>query len=130
MKINITKNKNLLNISFFKIDFQKVKELLILLDIKIVSVFFDKCNKYVFSKSIAINDFSSYLSQINCSTLIFDDEVEKCLIDKEIDLLTNKKILIDYNLGENMTNILVNLKNTKITEEEIKGIFKLTEFSR
>ena len=49
MKINITKNKNLLNISFFKIDFQKVKELLILLDIKIVSVFFDKCNKYVFS---------------------------------------------------------------------------------
>ncbi len=39
MKINITKNKNLLNISFFKIDFQKVKELLILLDIKIVSVF-------------------------------------------------------------------------------------------
>lgn len=124
MKINITENKNLLNISFFKIDFQKVKELLEFLDINLVSVFLDKGNNYLFSKLININEFNSYFSEINCSTLIFDDEVTTCLLDKELNLLMNKKILIDYNLGENMTNIFINLNKIKITKEEIKKIFK------
>lgn len=124
MKINITENKNLLNISFFKIDFQKVKELLEFLDINLVSVFLDKGNNYLFSKLININEFNSYFSEINCSTLIFDDEVTTCLLDKELNLLMNKKILIDYNLGENMTNIFINLNKIKITKEEIKIIFK------
>lgn len=124
MKINITKNKNLLNISFFKIDFQKVKELLEFLDINLVSVFLDKGNNYLFSKSIDINELDSYFLEINCSTLIFDDKITTCIIDKELNLLMNKKILIDYNLGENMTNIFINLNKIKITKEEIKRIFK------
>lgn len=124
MKINITKNKNLLNISFFKIDFQKVKELLEFLDINLVSVFLDKGNNYLFSKLIDINELDSYFLEINCSTLIFDDKITTCLIDKELNLLMNKKILIDYNLGENMTNIFINLNKIKITKEEIKRIFK------
>ena len=55
---------------------------------------------------------------------MFDDEVSTCSIDKELDVLTNRRIMITYDLGEKMTNIIINLKNTKITKEEVKVIFK------
>ena len=35
----------------------------------------------------------------------------------------NKKILVDIDLGENMTYIIINKDNITITKEEIKKIF-------
>lgn len=36
----------------------------------------------------------------------------------------NKKILVDIDLGENKTTILINTNNITITKDEIKQFFK------
>ena len=76
-----------------------------------------------FDNYISIDDFIDYTSNINTSIIIFDGKIETCLIDKELDILINRKILIDFNWGENKTSILINTNNITITKEEIKKIF-------
>lgn len=123
MKIQIHGNNNYISISFFKIDFIEVKRLLEYMNIDYVSIFLYESNKYIFDNYILIDDFINHISNIEASIIIFDGRVESCLIDKELDILINKKILVDINLGENMTAILINTNNIMITKEEIKNIF-------
>ena len=75
------------------------------------------------NQNILIDDFINHISNINSSIIVFDGKVESCLIDKELDILMNKKILVDIDLVENRTCILVNTNNIIITKEEIKKIF-------
>ncbi|MDY2728227.1 MAG: hypothetical protein SOV26_04455 [Candidatus Onthovivens sp.] len=124
MRIHVTSNKNYINISFYKIDLMKVYQLLEYMNIDYVSILLNEFNEYIFRKYILIDDFVNYISNINSSVIVFDDKVESCLIDKELDILRNKKILVDIDLGENMTCILINTNNINITKEEIKKIFK------
>lgn len=123
MKIKIHCNNNYINVSFFKIDLIKVKQLLEYIKVDNVSILRDEYNKYIFDNYISIDDFIDYTSNINTSIIIFDGKIETCLIDKELDILINRKILIDFNWGENKTSILINTNNITITKEEIKKIF-------
>lgn len=124
MKIQIYRGNNYISISFFKIDFIKVKQLLEYISIDYVSILRDESNKYIFDKHIFIDDFMDYISNINTSIIIFDGKVESCLIDKELNILINRKILLDINLGDNKTSIIINTNNVVITKEEIKKIFR------
>lgn len=124
MKIQIYRGNNYISISFFKIDFIKVKQLLEYISIDYVSILRDESNKYIFDNHISIDDFMDYISNINTSIIIFDGKVESCLIDKELNILINRKILVDINLGDNKTSIIINTNNVVITKEEIKKIFR------
>lgn len=123
MKIQIYSNNNYINISFFKIDLMKVYQLFEYMNIDYVSILLDESNEYFFDKYILIDDFINYISNVNSSVIVFDGKVESCLIDKELDILMDKKILVDINLGENRTSIIINTNNIMITKEEIKKIF-------
>ena len=120
MKIQVYSNNNYINISFFKIDLIKVYQLFEYMNIDYVSILLDESNEYIFEKYILIDDLVNYISNINSSIIVFDGKVESCLIDKELDILMNKKILVDINLGENRTSIIINTNNINITKEEIK----------
>lgn len=124
MKINVLKNKNLLSISFYKICYEKVEKLFEFLKVDYISIFIDKGYEYYFRDIVPVKDFIKFVSQMNESILIFDDKVMECLVDKEIEILSSKKILVDFNLGENMTQILINMNNTEITKEKVKAIMK------
>ena len=87
-----------------------------------VSILLYESNKYIFDNYILVDDFINHISNVNSSVLVFDGNVESCLTDKELDILMNKKILVDINLGENMTYIIINKDNITITKEEIKKI--------
>ena len=123
MKMQVYSNNNYISISFFKIDLIKVYQLFEHMNIDHISILLDESNKYIFDNYILINDFINYISNINSSVIVFDGKVESCLIDKELDILMNKKILVDINLGENRTSIIINTNNIMITKEEIKKIF-------
>ena len=123
MKIQIYRANIYISISFFKIDFIKVKQLLEYVSVDYVSILRDESNKYIFDNHIFIDDFMDYISNINTSIIIFDGKVESCLIDKELNILINRKILVDINLGDNKTSIIINTNNVVITKEEIKKIF-------
>ena len=69
-------------------------------------------------------EFIEYISNINTSSIIFDGIVKSCLMDKEVNILVDKKILIDFDFGENMTTILINTNNFKISKEEVRKILK------
>lgn len=127
MRIKISKNKSIFSVSFYKIDYEKTLKLLKYLKVDGVSVFVDNIKEYTFTKNILVEDFIEYMSALDEITLIFDGKVSHCIMDKEMEVLSNKKILIDFNLGENLTSILINLDNTKdvkITKEIIKKIMK------
>lgn len=123
MKIRVYSNNNYISISFFKIDLMKVYQLFEYMNIEYVSILLDEFDEYIFRKYILIDDFVNYISNVNSSIIVFDGKVEFCLIDKELDILKNKKILVDINLGENMTTIIINKNNIMITKKEIKKIF-------
>lgn len=123
MKIQVYSNSNYINISFFKIDLMKVYQLFEYMNIDYVSILLDKYDEYIFEKYILIDNLVNYISNVNSSIIVFDGKVESCLIDKELDILMNKKILVDINLGENRTSIIINTNNIMITKEEIKKIF-------
>ncbi len=124
MKITITSNKNYINITLHKIDFIKVEKILLTMNIDNVSILKDECNRYVFDNCITTAEFIEYISNINTSIIIFDGIVKSCLMDKEVNILVDKKILIDFDFGENMTTILINTNNFKISKEEVRKILK------
>lgn len=124
MKIQVYSNSNYISISFFKIDWMKVYQLFEYMNIDYVSILLDESNEYIFEKYILIDDFIDYISNANSSIVVFDGRVESCSIDKELDILMNKKILVDINLGENRIFSIINTNNIMITKEEIKKIFK------
>ena len=123
MKIQVYSNGNYINISFFEIDLIKVYQLFEYMNIDHVSILLDESGNYIFDHYISIDDFIDHISKVNSSVIVFDGKVEFCLMDKELEILENKKILVDINLGENMTSIIINNKNITITKEEIKKIF-------
>ena len=59
------------------------------------------------------------------SLLIFDGYVKECVIDKEIELLSNRRILIEINLGENYVAILINKKKANISLKDIEQRFNI-----
>lgn len=56
--------------------------------------------KYIFDKYISIYDFVNHISSINSSIIVFDDKVESCFVNKGLNVLAKKKILIDIDLYE------------------------------
>lgn len=123
MRIHVSSNNNFISIYFYKINLIKIQQLLKYVNIDHVSILLDESNKYIFDNYILVDDFINHISNVNSSVLVFDGNVESCLTDKELDILMNKKILVDINLGENMTYIIINKDNITITKEEIKKIF-------
>ena len=94
------------------------------MDVSSVTVFLDEHGKYLLDSVVSVKDFIQYTSKVKTSIIMFDGIVESCLVDKEIEVLANKKILVDIDLYEDLTSILINTNNTKITKENIKKIFK------
>ena len=123
MRIHVSSNNNFISIYFYKINLIKIQQLFKYVNIDHVSILLYESNKYIFDNYILVDDFINHISNVNSSLLVFDGNVESCLTDKELDILMNKKILVDINLGENMTYIIINKDNITITKEEIKKIF-------
>ena len=123
MRIHVSSNNNFISIYFYKINLIKIQQLFKYVNIDHVSILLDESNKYIFDNYILVDDFINHISNVNSSVLVFDGNVESCLKDKELDILMNKKILVDIDLGENMTYIIINKDNITITKEEIKKIF-------
>lgn len=123
MRIHVSSNNNFISIYFYKINLIKIQQLFKYVNIDHVSILLYESNKYIFDNYILVDDFINHISNVNSSVLVFDGNVESCLADKELDILMNKKILVDIDLGENMTYIIINKDNITITKEEIKKIF-------
>lgn len=123
MRIHVSSNNNFISIYFYKINLIKIQQLFKYVNIDHVSILLYESNKYIFDNYILVDDFINHISNVNSSVLVFDGNVESCLTDKELDILMNKKILVDIDLGENMTYIIINKDNIIITKEEIKKIF-------
>lgn len=120
MRIHVSSNNNFISIYFYKINLIKIQQLFKYVNIDHVLILLDESNKYIFDNYILVDDFINHISNVNSSVLVFDGNVESCLTDKELDILMNKKILVDIDLGENMTYIIINKDNITITKEEIK----------
>lgn len=114
----ISRNKNVVEISLRQIDYEKIIRILKLLEIKEVSVFETEVDRYVFKGTIPIEELKNTVKDIE--SVIFDGEVEHCEFDKEFDVFANRKVFVDFNLGEKEVLIFINLDNTAITFEEIK----------
>ena len=123
MRIHVSSNNNFISIYFYKINLIKIQQLFKYVNIDHVSILLYESNKYIFDNYILVDDFINHISNVNSSVLVFDGNVESCLTDKELDILMNKKILVDIDLGENMTYIIINKDNITITKVEIKKIF-------
>lgn len=123
MRIHVSSNNNFISIYFYKINLIKIQQLFKYVNIDHVSILLYESNKYIFDNYILVDDFINHISNVNSSVLVFDGNVESCLTNKELDILMNKKILVDIDLGENMTYIIINKDNITITKEEIKKIF-------
>ena len=123
MRIHVYSNNNFISIYFYKINLIKIQQLFKYVNIDHVSILLYESNKYIFDNYILVDDFINHISNVNSSVLVFDGNVESCLTDKELDILMNKKILVDIDLGENMTYIIINKDNITITKEKIKKIF-------
>lgn len=121
MRIHVSSNNNFISIYFYKINLIKIQQLFKYVNIDHVSILLYESNKYIFDNYILVDDFINHISNVNSSVLVFDGNVESCLTDKELDILMNKKILVDIDLGENMTYIIINKDNITITKEEIKN---------
>ena len=126
MGVSISQNKQFLSIGFYKIDHDKIFSLLTLLKIEKLSVFTDENNSYCFNDNISINEFTEYVVKSKKSLLIFDGYVKECFIDKEIEVLSNRKILIEIDLGENYVFILINKNNVNIPIKDIKQRMNIT----
>lgn len=121
----ITSNNGLLSIVFYTIEYKKVLLLLELLKVKSISLFFDKGNKYSRNRICSVTEFMRCFDEVNESCLLFDGEIMTCQMDKELELLSNRKVLVDINWGEHMTTILVNIKNAGVTEADIRRLMRL-----
>lgn len=124
MKIRVTSNKNYISISFYAIDFTKIEKMFLTMNIDNISILKDEYSKYTFDNYVPTVEFVNYVSHINTSIIIFDGMVKSCLMDQELDILVDKKILIDLNFGENMTLILINTNNFEISKEEVIKMLK------
>lgn len=122
MGISISKDKKHISISFNRIDYYKILLLLNLIRIERISIFIDKGNEYCFNNSVSANEFIDCITKLNQSLLIFDNLVDECFVDKEIETLSNRKILNEIDFGENYVSILINRKNTDVQIEDIKKI--------
>ncbi len=124
MKITITSDKKYINISLRAIKFNVIEKILLTMHIDDLSILIDEGNQYIFEDCITTAEFIEIISNINTSFIMFDGIVKSCLMDKELDILVDKKILIDINFGENMTSILINKNNFKISKEEVLKVLK------
>ena len=125
MGISISQDKQFISIDFYKIDYEGIFSLLTLLQVEKISIFVNEIKGYRFNNSIFINDFIKYDIKLKESLLIFDGYVKECVIDKEIELLSNRRILIEINLGENYVAILINKKKANISLKDIKQRFNI-----
>lgn len=122
MKANVSKNNNLLSINIYKVNYRKILLLLDMLKVHNVSVFIDRSYEYRFKEVVLLKDLKKTLVQLKESILMFDGEVRECLMDKELEILSNRKILVNIDLGENMAYILLNIANDNISEKDIVKI--------
>lgn len=125
MGISISQDKQFISIDFYKIDYEGIFSLLTLLKVEKISIFVNEIKGYRFNNSIFINDFIEYAIKLKESLLIFDGYVKECVIDKEIELLSNRRILIEINLGENYVAILINKKKANISLKDIEQRFNI-----
>ena len=120
MGISISQDKQFISIDFYKIDYEGIFSLLTLLKVEKISIFVNEIKGYRFNNSIFINDFIEDDIKLKESLLIFDGYVKECVIDKEIELLSNRRILIEINWGENYVAILINKKKANISLKDIE----------
>jgi len=118
------RQKDLFGVHYFKIQYGKVYKLLTSLGVETLSVFIDGGLEYSFYGLLTIDDFMDNVPQIKESLLIFDGEIYQCEMNKEIETLRNKKVLIGFDIAEKYTQILINLKNIALPKKMIKQVLK------
>lgn len=128
--MRISEGKKFIGISSYKIDYDRISSVLTLLKIENLSVFIDEGNSYCFYNSISVNEFIEYAIKLRESLLIFDGYIKECFINKEIEVLSNRKILIGIDLGENYMSILINKDNTDISVKDLKNSLLRVEYER
>ena len=92
MKITITSDKKYINISLRAIKFNVIEKILLTMHIDDLSILIDEGNQYIFEDCITTAEFIEIISNINTSFIMFDGIVKSCLMDKELDILVDKKI--------------------------------------
>jgi len=125
MRASVSQSKQFIDISFYKIDYDRIFSLLTLLKIEEISVFTEEIKGYRFLDSIPANAFMEYAVRLKESLLIFDGCVRECLVDKETEVLSERKIMIAIDPGENEATVAINKENAGISAEEIRQSFRM-----
>lgn len=120
MKPVISKSEKALNITIQKIDFTLALQILELLNVDQISAFVDAGREYKSIGNFSVTNLIESIDHLSESMLLFDGEVSECHMDKELDVLSNRQIMIDFNLAQNATLILVNLKKVNISTTDVK----------
>lgn len=120
----ISESENLLSITIEKIDFTLALQILELLNVDQISAFVDAGREYKRIGKFSVTNLIESIAHLSKSMLLFDGEVGECHIDKELDVLSIRQIMIDFNLAQNATLILVNLKKVNISKADVKLAIK------
>ena len=126
MNILITENKekSIIGVDFYRINYEMISRLLDYLGIKQVSIFIDDSISYKFYKTINISELAGLAKQLNESLLIFDGTITRCDLDQELSVLSYSKIMINLVPGEHFTSVLINTKKVDATYKDVKDFLK------
>ena len=111
-----------------KTDF--IVSLLYELNIKDVSVFVDENNyfgltknkKYALLGKMTIDELLQNSEILKKDLLIFDEKIDVCYVDKELDLFNKSKIMINIDIERRVFMVFINTLNTDLTLQRIKQI--------
>lgn len=113
------KNTSLWSRSFWRIEYNYIVQLSDDLSINEISVFLDYGEKYIFYGIRSIDEFKDCMAEVKknkdvVSIIVFDGKVTSCEINKELDILSTRKLFVDFNLAENTMQIIINKNNINL----------------
>ena len=95
-----------LNQTIYHINIKHVLRCLAENNVENVSIFIDKRDHYEFFDYVCVSELETIISNIEDVILIYDGRITQCLMDKEIESLTGRKILIEIDTPENTMHIV------------------------
>ena len=95
-----------LNQTIYHINIKHVLRCLAENNVENVSIFIDKHDHYEFFDYVCVSELETIISNIEDVILIYDGRITQCLMDKEIESLTGRKILIEIDAPENTMHIV------------------------
>ncbi|MBR5388351.1 MAG: hypothetical protein IK147_02655 [Clostridia bacterium] len=109
-----------------------IYHLLFELNIKDVSVFIDENNYYGFNKGkkysslnkMTVDELLQSIRMLNKDLLIFDEKIDECYVDKELELFKKSKIMINIDIKRSVFMVFINTLNTDMTLQKARKFEK------